>query len=163
MSTSPTSTDAVHDDEYYFQDDLTVFMARYMLFKVHRHFLIRDSEFFRGLFACPLPPGEEAEGQSDAKPIVLYGVTVHEFRCLLRFYYDRTYRPAIDSLDDWIALLSIATRYVFDNIRDLALEEIAQRLHDPLQKILLASKYNVPHWLPLAYADLVKRPEPLSD
>ena len=59
------------------------------LFRVHRHFLTRDSEFFRGLFACPVPPGEDAEGQTDTRPILLPGVTQHEFRCLLRFFYDR--------------------------------------------------------------------------
>ena len=39
--------------------------------------------------ACPLPPGEEQEGTSDAQAICLHGVTQHEFRCLLRFFYDR--------------------------------------------------------------------------
>ena len=97
-----------HDAEYYFDDELSVFMVRpqrrdgvpasaltrralqveQKLFRVHRHYLARDSEFFRGLFACPAPPGEDVEGRTDDKPIVLYGVTAHEFRCLLRFFYD---------------------------------------------------------------------------
>jgi hypothetical protein len=62
------------------------------LFRVHKHFLVRDSEFFRGMFECPLPPGEEVEGRRDSKPITLHGVSQHEFRCLLRFFYNR-YAP----------------------------------------------------------------------
>lgn len=138
-------------------------MVEETLFKVHRHFLTRDSEFFRGLFDCPVPPNEEAEGRSDARPIILYGVTIHEFRCLLRFYYDGMHTPALDTLADWVALLSIATRYVIDRVRERAVAEVAARLDDPLEQVRLAHAHSVPHWLPLAYAALVRRPEPLDD
>lgn len=73
------------------------------------------------------------------------------------------YHHPIVALDDWIALLSISTRYVFDKIRELAITEISQQLLDPVKKIALANKYNIPHWLPLAFADLIKRPEPMND
>ncbi len=33
----------------------------------------------------------------------------------------------------------------------------------PVQKITLANRYNVPHWLPPAFLELCKRPEPLED
>ncbi|TCD65003.1 hypothetical protein EIP91_003371 [Steccherinum ochraceum] len=74
------------------------------------------------------------------------------------------YGPVISHIDDWIALLSISTRYVFDKIRDLAISEISTRgVLDPVRKITLAESYNIPHWLSPAYVDLVKRPEPLSE
>ncbi|CAL1710181.1 unnamed protein product [Somion occarium] len=151
------------DSQYYFDDGLTVFAVENHLFRVHRYFLTRDSEFFRGLFTCPPPPGEVAEGQSDEKPIILEGVKESEFRCLMRFFYDGMYTPAVVSLDDWIALLSISTRYVFDRIREMAIQEISTKVLDPIKKIILANKYDIPQWLPPAFVDLCKRPESLSE
>ncbi|GJE93072.1 BTB domain-containing protein [Phanerochaete sordida] len=162
MASSSISREPVRDEEYYFEDDLTIFMVEDTLFKVHRHFLTRDSEFFRGLFECPVPPNEEEEGQSDANPIVLHGVTLHEFRCLLRFYYHGMYAP-LDTLADWTALLAIATRFVFDRARTRAIAELGARLADPLEQVRLAHAHDVPAWLPLAYAALVRRAEPLCD
>ncbi|KAI0088337.1 hypothetical protein BDY19DRAFT_950387 [Irpex rosettiformis] len=163
-STSCTSSDTQsHDPDFYFNDELAVFLVERRLFKVHRYFLVRDSEFFRGMFACPTPPGEEPEGTSDSRPISLHGVTHHEFRCLLRFFYDSMYRPSIITLQDWIALLSISTRYVFDNIRELAISEISKQMIDPVTKITLANRYHVPQWLSPAFLELCKRVEPLQD
>ncbi len=73
------------------------------------------------------------------------------------------YKPAIVILDDWIALLSISTRYVFDRIREIAIEEISRQVLDPVKKITLANKYNIPQWLHPAYADLCKRPKAILD
>jgi hypothetical protein len=73
------------------------------------------------------------------------------------------YQPSIVSPQDWVALLSISTRYVFDAIRELAILEISKQVHDPVKKISLANKYNIPHWLPLAYVELCKRPDPITD
>lgn len=73
------------------------------------------------------------------------------------------YKPSIVSIEDWVALLSIATRYVFDQIRDLAILEISKQMLDPVKKIMLANKYNIPQWLTPAFLDLCKRPEPISD
>ncbi len=73
------------------------------------------------------------------------------------------YARVIVSLEDWIALLSISTRFVFDKIRDMAILEISSRMLDPIKKITLANKYNIPQWLSPAYVDLCKRPEPLND
>ena len=73
------------------------------------------------------------------------------------------YNASIETLEDWIALLSISTRFVFDKIRELSIDKISHQMIDPVKKINLANKYNIPHWLPTAFADLIKRPEPMND
>lgn len=73
------------------------------------------------------------------------------------------YGPSISILEDWVALLSISTRYIFDKIRDLAITQISTIVLDPVKKIDLADKFTIPQWLPGAYVDLCKRPEPLTD
>ena len=66
-------------------------------------------------------------------------------------------------VNDWIALLSISTRYVFDKIRDMAIQELTKRPLDPVKRITLAEQFNVPQWLSTALVELTKRPEPVSD
>ncbi|KAI0078035.1 hypothetical protein K474DRAFT_1706761 [Panus rudis PR-1116 ss-1] len=152
------------DSEYYFDDQLITFAVERKLFRVHRYFLVRDSEFFRDLFSIPSPPGEIVEGTSDDRPIRLEGVKIDEFRCLLRFFYDSTYGCSIITLEDWISLLSISTRYIFTKIRDLAVLRIStQSAVTPIQKITLAHQFDIPQWIPPALVDLCKRQEPIDD
>ena len=68
------------------------------LFKVHRHFLVRESGVFRGMFMCP-PQPEGAEGLTDDKPIPLPGVGSREFERLLDFFYNGYASISIDSAD----------------------------------------------------------------
>ncbi|KAH8102049.1 hypothetical protein BXZ70DRAFT_930001 [Cristinia sonorae] len=158
----PTAPVISHDVEYYFDDSLVTLQVESVLFKVHRYFFTRDSEFFKGLFSLPQPPNT-SEGQTDDSPIKLEGVKVKEFKCLLRFFYTSMYGPTITTLSDWMALLSISTRYVFDRIRDMAIQELSTKGLDPIKKITLANQYSIPQWLPPAYVDLCKRPEPLTE
>jgi hypothetical protein len=59
------------------------------LFRVHRHYLIEGSEFFRGMFDCPVEEGRNIDGMSNEQPIPLPDVTVEEFETLLGFFYSQ--------------------------------------------------------------------------
>jgi hypothetical protein len=63
------------------------------------------------------------------------------------------------SLSDWIALLSISTRLIFEKVRERAIKEITTRLDqvDPFELIGLAFKYDVEKWLKPAYRRIVTR------
>ena len=58
-------------------------------FKIPTMILEGESEVFKAMFTLPPSPGEEVEGQSDDKPILLEGVKKDEFRSLLRLLYPR--------------------------------------------------------------------------
>lgn len=57
------------------------------LFRIHRYFLERDSELFRGMFACP-PTKGSIEGQTEETAIHLPGVVPYELECLMAFLYE---------------------------------------------------------------------------
>jgi hypothetical protein len=63
------------------------------------------------------------------------------------------------SLADWIAILSISTRLIFEKVRQRAIKEITIRLDEiePFQLISLAIKYDVQQWLKPAYRRIVMR------
>ena len=60
---------------------------------------------------------------------------------------------------DWIAMLSISTRLLFEKLRERAIKEITTRMDqvDPFELIGLAVKYHVDQWLKPAYRKIVAR------
>jgi hypothetical protein len=63
------------------------------------------------------------------------------------------------SLTDWIAMLSIATCFIFEKVRLRAIKEITRLLDEiePFELIRLAIKYDVEAWLKPAYSRIVRR------
>jgi len=104
------------------------------------------------------------EGKTECRPIVLPEVTSFEFRCLLQFLYDGMYESHRGQ-EEWIALLSISTRFHFDKIRTMSIKAVAELEPplDPVERITLSAKYDIPQWLRPAYVDLCVRKIPLTD
>ncbi len=63
------------------------------------------------------------------------------------------------SLTDWIAMLSISTRLIFEKVRERAIKEITAHLDEiePFELIGIAVKYDVEKWLRPAYRRIVTR------
>ncbi|EMD36831.1 hypothetical protein CERSUDRAFT_95106 [Gelatoporia subvermispora B] len=143
--------------QFFIEDaELVILKVEDTLFKVHRFFLQRDSEVFHGMFSCP--PGKGgAEGKTEARPIVLEQVTVFEFECLIDFIYNGMYHstPAERTSKQWIALLSISSRYLFDKIRMQsirALQSMASGI-DAVERIVLSQQFDIQDWLKPALAE----------
>ncbi|PCH36776.1 hypothetical protein WOLCODRAFT_83062, partial [Wolfiporia cocos MD-104 SS10] len=133
------------------------------LYRVHRHILEMNSEFFRGMFSCG--PGDEGEeGKTDDTAVFLPDVTPRELDNLLSALYDGMHEGG-RGLDDWKALLSISSRFVFDKIRERAIDAVRTHVPplDPVERICLAAKHDIPEWLSPAYTELCMRDDPLSD
>ncbi|CCM04331.1 uncharacterized protein FIBRA_06502 [Fibroporia radiculosa] len=159
----------VRSDRFYFEHE-SIYLCvtnedkhQSVLYRIHRYFLERDSEVFRDMFLCA--PGEKKrEGLTEETAIFLPGVTTHEIESLLSFLYHGMYKMEV-SLDNWVALLSISSRYLFKEIRPLAIQAIAAHNPplDPVERIVLAVKHDIPSWLQPAYIALGLRGDPLSD
>ncbi|KAF7291419.1 BTB domain-containing protein [Mycena indigotica] len=162
------------NERYYLNDVMSVFQVETQLFKIHRHFLVKESEVFNTMFQCPPGPGAETpDGADDAHPILTPGVTVAEFEALLDFFYTDEFHEDCPELHTWLDLLSIATRYDFQRLRERAIDVIdGHRWNgrqwgvceefDPITRIVLAEKHAIPHWLTTAYIALCERGTPLQ-
>jgi hypothetical protein len=65
--------------------------------------------------------------------------------------------------DDWIAILDLACRWDFNDIRDLCIKELGSVELDPLQKISLQQKHNIDtQWAYSSYITLCARNDPLT-
>ncbi|KAF5380125.1 hypothetical protein D9615_006288 [Tricholomella constricta] len=178
MTSRPSSNLPSRHEEYYIHDDMAVFLVENTLFKVHRHFLIQESEVFRWMFACP-PRLDGPEGMDDNKPIPLPGVLRREFERLLDFFYHGMYPTRLGGrvtlipcslcshepqhLTDWIDLLSISSRFDFERVRQCAIEAIeACSGLDPIEKVVLAEKHDIPRWRAPAFEALCQRVESIG-
>ncbi|KAF8957336.1 hypothetical protein BDZ97DRAFT_1670163, partial [Flammula alnicola] len=128
------------------------------LFKVHRHFFERHSEYFRKLLST--------YWFNEANHIFLPEVKKVEFERLLSIFYptDLT-RPDITNLKGWTCILTLAQKWDMAQVRALAIQNIGD-LAWPMEKIIIAHKHNLrnpgPVWLLPAYKEICARTAPLS-
>ncbi|KAJ3527408.1 hypothetical protein NMY22_g9801 [Coprinellus aureogranulatus] len=177
----------IRHSKYYFDDTTVIFQVEGgVLFKVHKHFLQRESSVFQSMFSCP-PESAGPEGTADNKPIVLPEVKAEEFEALLDYFYEppRSLENALPS--SWLCkeataeneegkaeqtftamrllnLLSVAHRFDFENARYFAIEGLEKRMSQftPVDRILLSRRFDVDQWLRPAYVDLCRREKSLS-
>ncbi|EMD36835.1 hypothetical protein CERSUDRAFT_114751 [Gelatoporia subvermispora B] len=147
-----------HHHEYYLEDEMSIFLVEGRLFKVHRYFLIRESEVFRTMFEMP-PDANGIGGRTDEDAIPLLDVTLKEFSAFLKFVYHGMHTDRCFSLNDWTNLLSFSHRFFCDDIRERAIREIDAYtpVIDPVDKIVLGEKYDVLEWLYPSYEALCQR------
>ncbi|TFK75563.1 hypothetical protein BDN72DRAFT_757466, partial [Pluteus cervinus] len=151
------------------------------LFRVHQHFLVRESEVFKWMFTN-LSEKDGRQGDSDTNPIVLTDVQIDEFESLLDFFYNgmhdhlgaiaasqKSRQPPKTPLSNsspqhLMNLLSISTRFEFDRIRQYATDELQRITNtlDPIDVILLAEKHDVFQWIAPALSRLCQRDKPLT-
>jgi hypothetical protein len=155
----PVPVEPMPHNPYYFDDSQIVLKVEEKIYKIHRYFLIRESEFFEDLFSLPQGDSETVEGRDDEHPICVPDTPIKEFDNLLRFFYFGMHDDYKLTVADWIAMLSISTRLNFPKVRERAIKELTARLDeiDPFDLIGLAVKYDVQQWLMPAYRRIVTR------
>ena len=72
------------------------------------------------------------------------------------------YAPTLES---WVSLLAFSTRFFCDKIRVRSIRELEaiQSRVDPIERIVLAVRHNIPQWLSGAYQELCQRQDSLSE
>ncbi|KAI5122318.1 hypothetical protein M0805_002485 [Coniferiporia weirii] len=145
-------------DEYYIPSGDIVFKVEDTLFRVHRYFFERDSPVFEDMLSLPQSSDNALEGVSDENPIRLPQVTATEFAHFLWVFYNPKYSVYDAPLDAWIAILQLAHRWEFAEVRELAFREL-NRMHIPLvTRLVLAEKYDAaPDWYAKALVELETR------
>lgn len=134
---------------------------------------------FRELFQVPQPLNS-TEGLSDENPIFLAGVKATNFTCLLRLIYPSyviscrfwTFLNArfstlgscsITTVDEWTLIVDQADRWEMDDLRDYAVDQLRKMYIDPMKKIILWERYDLPgHELIPCYMEIISRPRSIS-
>jgi len=165
----PSTPAPYRHSRYYIQDEMVIFRVEGCLYKTHKYFFTFHPGFFQDMFSLPQPSEESnpVEGTTDDTAIYLPDVTCSEFDALLDFFYRRqNVQNESPTLEHWTALLSISTRFQYDEIRTQAIKEIdahGESSMTPVDKIVLAEKYSVTEWLSPSYYKVCQRRESLTD
>jgi BTB/POZ domain len=102
----PPSPTIEHKRPFYFEDSQVVLQASHIItafyffnlpspyiqvdgeiYKIHRYFLTRESQFFSDLFSLSQPGDSASVEGSDNNPIKVPETPTNEFENLLRFFY----------------------------------------------------------------------------
>ena len=67
------------------------------------------------------------------------------------------------TFEEWSRLLSISCKFALEKIRNRAVKELTAMNIDPVDRVVLAVKHDIPDWLFPAYVDLCIRSEPLRE
>lgn len=140
------------------------FLVEDFLFKVPREPFQTGSTVFRDMFL--LPQGETVEGLNDERPIKLDGIAMDEFEQLLRVLLYRNYgtSPRLPAgVAQWTSVLKLSTLWEFDELRKAAIDALSTALcNDPIDRVILSSRFGITAWLLPALNELAQRPESLS-
>ncbi|KAJ3557323.1 hypothetical protein NP233_g11770 [Leucocoprinus birnbaumii] len=158
------------DEKYYFDaDPMVIFLVEGRLFRVHRHFLLRESKVFRDMLnAPPVNAGQLPLGSSDERAIPLLDVTATEFAALVEHFYTPPHlaeaAQRARNYSYYLDLLSVCDRFHFDDIYNFALDKIRPDLGLILvmQRLQLGEKYRIPVWQSSALDELASRRDLLT-
>ncbi|TFK74667.1 hypothetical protein BDN72DRAFT_833194 [Pluteus cervinus] len=165
-SSTPTivlsKSSCVKPENYAFRQ--ITFLVEGCLFRVPRLYFERESEFFRTTFQLPQESGRALDGDSDEQPFRLDDVKKADFKALLGIMYPKNFQslPIAFTVDQWTSVLKLSTMWEFDKIRNLSIERLKAQLSDPIQKLVLARRYEIESWKLPAIRKLVERRDPIT-
>jgi len=151
------------DPSYYLPTK--IFLVDGILFQIHVDILARESEVFKDIMSLPVFPDGYAEGVCDENPIRLEGVFKDAFRQLLRVLYPSKAIGCAEvlSFSQWTLVLELADRYCMDSLRRHAISKMEHiQQVDPVDKLVLARRFNVSQWLLPSFTEILQRSNSLD-
>jgi hypothetical protein len=66
------------------------------------------------------------------------------------------------SFTEWTSVLKLSSMWSFEDLRDLAIQNMSQLTVDPVERAALAKEYHIDEWLLPALNELAQREEPIG-
>ncbi|KAI6115849.1 hypothetical protein F5141DRAFT_1187318 [Pisolithus sp. B1] len=151
-----------HKDYYLRGGDMTILVENH-LYRIHSYFFERESLFFRQkLMAGPSEDGEDRPS-TESNHYTLEDVKSEDFARFLWVFYNPKYSLYEAPLDVWLSILRLATRWGFNNVKELTVRELEKLEIECVDKISIYHEYNISKlYLIPSYITIVKRDKPLS-
>jgi len=149
--------------EFYIQGGDLFFLVERHQFRVHRYFFERESGYFRGKLTVPASPGAQQQGATESSSIILEDVTSDNFAKFLWVFYNPKYSLYKASVEDWTNILSLAHRWSFPEVKNLAVREMEKIEFPVIDRIVTYHANEVDRNLLIPrYAALCEREDPLT-
>ncbi|SJK97982.1 uncharacterized protein ARMOST_01238 [Armillaria ostoyae] len=146
---------------YYLNGGDVYFLVGECMFRVHRYFFERESSKFQQMFGGPTSLGVEPEGSSPDTAFRLSDITADDFAHFLWIFYNPTPSVYDASTDVWITILRTACKWLFPEVKALAIKELERKTVTLIDPVVLYENYrDDPSVLALLYAKLCSRGQP---
>lgn len=143
--------------KYFLSDGNVTFLVDGTLFRVHRFFLERHSDFFKNLF------GQYPDYGTLHDPIPLDDCSSDHFASLLWVFYKEGYDDFTASKETWLGIMELTSRWKMGPLLMLAKKYSHSLLVDPVEMIAVQAKYKFEDaWALTAYVKMVERLQPIS-
>lgn len=150
-------------EEYYLPGGDLFLLVEQHIFRVHRYFFERESTYFKGKLATPAAPGSTRPGTNESNAILLDDVRVHEFARFLWVFYNPKYSLYHTSVADWTAILNLAHRWAFPEVKSLAVRELEKQSMPDIERVVVYQNNDVDRNLLIrCYAALCERDQPIT-
>ncbi|KAF8627754.1 hypothetical protein AX17_006120 [Amanita inopinata Kibby_2008] len=131
-------------------------------FRIHSYFFTRESSKFRDSLSVPATPGGGRKGTSPSNALVVENTSPEDFARFLWVFYDPHYSRST-TVEHWIIILDLAHRWIFPEIKSLAIHALEELTVPLVERIGLYQKYQVPEDIVHPhYAALCARPQILT-
>lgn len=145
---------AERHESLWYEDGNIVLQSEFVLFKVHRSVLSRQSDFFKNMFALPNgAESGESEG-SEARPLLLPQVSSSGLANLLMMLYTVSGYDLPLSDDEFGEVLGTAHRFQCRDVLEIVPRRMDARLPAE-RKLELGLQYDLEHWQLRPFQELV--------
>jgi hypothetical protein len=147
---------------YFFPDGDVIIKVDETIFRIHKHFLTRESNHFRSMF-MPSIPCRDPPGSSETNPVVLDDAKSEGFADLLWVFYNPKFSIYSGTVDKWKRILTLAQQWRFVEVEQLCVRELEKLPIPPVEKIQIYQDFKLnPDLLHKSYVALTVRDEPLD-
>ncbi|KAF8549179.1 hypothetical protein OG21DRAFT_625975 [Imleria badia] len=159
-STLGVSSMKRHQD-YYLRDGNICFLVESTLFRLHKYFFERESDYFRDR----LGPSSEGEVGSPDSPYIIHDTKTDDFADFVWVFYNPAYSYSKQTKEKWLTILRLATQWRFAEIRNLAIRHLEKVKLEPIEKITMYKRYLVdselllPSYMALCTSPTLPSPE----
>ena len=108
-----------HSTYYLTGGDLFIQVQR-IIFRIHSHFLFRESHHFQRLLASSPHDPPSNIGKSNTRPLILTDITPTNFAIFLWVFYNPRFGQYDTSTHNWVIIHTYALTWDFPEVRHLA-------------------------------------------
>lgn len=162
-SSSSSPPKPIRNDTFYL--DSITFQVEDELFKIPIRFISSfKTEPFQTLATRSLPSSDDStEGMSDENPIILPDTSKVDFQRLLQVICPLDFEPEpITSVDVWISVLKLSTKWGLLRVRTLAIKTMNTLDLRNGDLIRIGREHKVSDWLVKGYFGFATQDDPLS-
>ncbi|KAG2006792.1 hypothetical protein CC2G_014538 [Coprinopsis cinerea AmutBmut pab1-1] len=152
------------EPEYYWPS--VTFVTEGHLVRLPVELFTQHSDVFAEEYGLPRPTSDHSSLDTGDPRIELDGIAWDDFKNFLKAVVPRSpfleAKPTLTE-SEWISVLKFSTRWLFNDLRKIAIDELSKIRMDPVQRVCLAKAYDVYDWLVSGYEELVERHDPITE